>query len=252
MMYPFLCQKYFTIRKNLGKGIYMALACWVVVILSSSAYPSQGNAVARQFYIQVDALDPEVGTFSIGVFCLDERGRLVEDFAGIRPIQVVITREDGTPLEEKPIVPQDLEFKKGQASFSLSLNKEGIFYMSVDSEDIQTPYPAKVVNSASLIELRLEEVTNEDGRLIVLVFNQKLDDITATQKENYEIFIENRSFFPGRVELQGERVVLELPSACKNNQEIYVKIHNLKAYKHQEAVDITTPTFVCRCPGNCP
>jgi len=162
------------------------------------------------------------------VMALDKNDYVATEYDGIKvPIMI---EESGAKDSSYIIKPSRLEFKNGKAKFSIqgSEDKESLTVNVIDPQKkIQTATAEIDIGVADTSPPEVLELKMETLAFVELTFSEELEVASATDLYHYEVVCFDTQR-PLNVELQTNKVILELEDLLRPYDEMYVVFEDIK------------------------
>lgn len=227
-------------------------------LLPKVSLVSYSVALLHFFSFQVIGFASEVEQFSLTingqgvcgksaegkVAALDGYGAKVKDYHGLQKAQWLIKDTQAKKGVSAKITPETLEFKDGQAVFSVNDDKPEAIEIAVSIGAQKSLIPAQITfeqeKSAAIPEPQANPANSDTEppyitdmlmhvqSIVELTFNEELDDMTATQPNNYEVICGTNSFRPRSVEVHGKKVILGMQAPMPEHKTMHIELKNIR------------------------
>lgn len=165
----------------------------------------------------------------IKTYILNEEGNVVSTYNGKKRVKISVKEQGEGKTNNVDIPTKYIRFKKGVGSFFLKAQDEGTLEIKVEVEGIRLPgYMSLTFKKRDIKPPFVEAIFVEKHNILVLKFNEVIEEESALKVENYKALTDKREVYPKKVEYHKDYVILEFPENFESDEEGYIEIEGIK------------------------
>lgn len=186
---------------------------------------------------------------NLKLYVLDEQGNVDIEYDGVKNLDVRVEEKGGEKRGSFRIPSQRVSFKKGIGVFIVEDSEPEELKLTINLEDIRVPASVSLsFEDKDIFPPVITSIMVEKTDVIILKFNEQVDEEYALDTANYIAITNKREVHPQRVEYHKDYVVLKFPVEFDQDEEGYIELEEMRDLSGNEiSPGLRSPDFDGDC-----